>query len=79
MTRREFEAWCDFYDEEPFDDLHRYFRPAALVAKSMGGADIQALVDWLQPPPEGFEGEFSVADLRTIASLGGVPPKKENE
>lgn len=48
MTQAEFEGWIEFYRRWPFDDLHRFYRPAALVASSMGGKVDQCL-DWLQP------------------------------
>lgn len=68
MTQREFRDWIAFYRANPFDDLHRYHRPAALVARSMSGADTQSLIDWLQPP-EWQEG-FSHADVNTLRALG---------
>ena len=49
MTQREFRAWIQFYIRWPFDDLHRFHRPAALVATSMGGAPIPDLIEFLQP------------------------------
>jgi hypothetical protein len=52
MPRREFEAWREFYVLYPFDDLHRYHRPAALVSVSLGGGDLQQRIDWLQPPAD---------------------------
>ncbi len=52
MSQAEFLAWAEFYRNFPFDDKHRYHRPAALVATSMGGGDVQANLDWLQPPPD---------------------------
>lgn len=52
MTRGEFESWREFYVLYPFDDLHRFHKPAAMVSVSLGGGDFQARVDLLQPPPE---------------------------
>ena len=74
MTQVEFQAWMAFYRRWPFDDMHRYHRPAALVAWSMAGGDVQERLDWLQPPTwtEGFSG----ADLRTLRALGLKPPEK---
>jgi hypothetical protein len=51
LLPEEFEDWRQFYLQFPFDDLHRYHRPAALVSVSMGGGDFQKRVDLLQPPP----------------------------
>lgn len=59
----------------PFDDYHRFHRPAALGAsvhaKNPGEARKNYL-EYLQPKP--LVPDFGDADLRTIAALGGVPP-----
>lgn len=68
MTRCEFRAWVAFYRAYPFDDLHRYHRPAALVAQKMAGGDIEAYLDWLQPPE--WQKDLSGADVATIRALG---------
>lgn len=68
MTQREFRDWIAFYRAYPFDDLHRYHRPAALVARSMSGADMQDLIDWLQPPD--WQADFSQSDVNTLRALG---------
>jgi hypothetical protein len=52
MPHKDMEAWREFYRLYPFDDLHRFHRPAALVSMSLGGGDLQPRLDWLQPPPE---------------------------
>lgn len=55
MTQAEFMSWGEFYRRWPFDDLHRYYRPAALVAHSLGGGDADAMrqrLEWLQPPED---------------------------
>lgn len=40
-----------FYIRWPFDDFHRYHRPAALIgAINAGESQVQSLLDWLQPP-----------------------------
>jgi hypothetical protein len=51
MPQPEFLAWIEFYRQFPFDDFHRYYRPAALVSVSLGGGDFQKRLDLLQPPP----------------------------
>jgi hypothetical protein len=38
MTEDEWLRWIEFYKLQPFDDYHRFARPAALVAHSMSGA-----------------------------------------
>jgi hypothetical protein len=52
MSLREFNSWVQFYRLFPFDDAHRYFRPAALLAKANGSkASIKELMEFLQPDP----------------------------
>lgn len=74
MTHAEFVSWQLYYEEAPFDDHHRYHRPAVLVAQSMGGGDAKAKLDFLVPPRnEGAEG-LSDADLKTLEAFGMKPP-----
>jgi hypothetical protein len=68
MTRAEFHRWVAFYEQSPFDDLHRYHRPAALVSHSLGGGDIQQRLDWLQPDPR--NADMDDADLNTLRAFG---------
>lgn len=63
MPQAEFQRWIEFYKHFPFDDLHRYHRPAALIASRWGG-DVQPLLEWLQP-----DG-MNEADKRTMRALG---------
>jgi hypothetical protein len=65
--------WIDFYRLYPFDDYHRFYRPAALIAGSLGGGDLQTRLDWLQPEP--VSSKFSAADLNTFKAFGVKPPK----
>jgi len=58
----------EFYRLYPFDDFHRYHRPAAMVAQSLGGGEIQPLLDWLQP--DGATEEMTDADVATMRALG---------
>lgn len=73
MTQPEFLAWVEFYKLFPFDDYHRYHRPAALTAGAFGGGDIQARLDWLQPQTHAALG-YSEADLNTFKALGMPRP-----
>lgn len=76
MTQREFDAWVDFYRQYPFDDLHRFHRPAALVSSSMGGR-LQERLDWLAPQPiDPLLESFDDAARRTITALGVLPTMK---
>lgn len=79
MTKQEFRSWEQFYDESPFDDLHRYHRPAAMLAQVQIGGDFSSRLDWLVGGRDQRQGrdqsphlsdQFSEADLRTFAALG---------
>lgn len=50
MTAPEFAAWVEFYKNFPFDDFHRYYRPAALNALGKTSMKMDEILDWLQPP-----------------------------
>jgi hypothetical protein len=73
MPQSEFIQWIEFYKENPFDDYHRFLRPAALIASS-NGADMKKSLEWLQPEPQ-YEG-YSDADMNTFKALG-IKPNKE--
>lgn len=75
----EFRRWAAYYRAYPFDDLHRYHRPAALVAAVNAKDRNRAVVDnldWLFPEP-GMEG-FSDADARTMRAFG-IKPNTEGK
>lgn len=78
MTQVEFERWQAYFIQHPFDDHHRYHRPAVLVSQSMAGGDVQQKFDFLTPPfeddPEEVDG-LSSADIKTIIALGGTIPE----
>ena len=76
MSQREFDAWVDYYQECPFDDYHRNYRPAALIARSMAGAEIESLLEWLQPTQREEDHEFSAADMATFKAFGVKPPRR---
>ena len=63
MSVPEFVRWMQYYKRNPFDDLHRYHRPAALVSVSMGGGDFIERVDFLR---DSLEYESS-SDYMTVA------------
>ena len=80
MSHQEFLAWREFYRRWPFDDLHRFHRPAALVATCFGGGDIDKKLDWLQPPSvsdteKAQQGQYSDADLVTLQAFGFAPKR----
>lgn len=68
MTQSELLNWVEFYRAHPFDDLHRYHRPAALVAQTMAGGNIQDKLDWLHPPH--WQADLSTSDTQTLRALG---------
>lgn len=77
MPKREIEAWREFYQLYPFDDFHRFHRPAALIASSHPGTTamtdlITRRLEWLAPKP--LVPDFNDADQRTLAAFGMTPP-----
>lgn len=80
MSASEFQAWKAFYAMYPFDDLHRYHRPAAMVAAAWGGKYKQ-LIDFLAPEPEidmpsSENSKFSKADIATMNAMMQMAGKK---
>lgn len=79
MSHAEFVAWREFYRQAPFDDLHRFHRPAAMVATSMAGGDVQARLEWLAPPrQEPTAPGYSAADMATFKAFGVKPPTRRS-
>jgi hypothetical protein len=74
MTEKEYRSWVEFYKMSPFDDLHRFHRPAALIARSFSGGDVADLLEWLQPRPE--SKDWTQADVNTFKAFGGKPPSR---
>lgn len=68
MPQSEFQAWAEFYRLYPFDDMHRFHRPAALVSTALGGGDIQQRLEWLSPEPTTID--LSEADMNTLRAFG---------
>lgn len=82
MSNVEFQAWVEFYRLQPFDDAHRYHRPAALVATKLGGGDVAKAIRWLEDgpvaPTPGISGDaahYTDADRATLQAFGVL--KKE--
>lgn len=73
MTYPEFLEWREFYRLFPFDDVHRHYRPAALIASAQG-MKVNDSMDWLQPKPE-LDG-YSDAELRSFKAHGITPPPR---
>lgn len=78
MSQAEFSRWISFYKMHPFDDMHRYHRPAAFIARSMAGGDIMQMIEWLHPDYSLADNtEYSEEDLRTFKALGiDKPPRR---
>jgi hypothetical protein len=78
MTDKEFQAWIEFYRHFPFDDFHRFHRPAALIASRGGTSDaLQSALAWLQPEPvDPALANYSAADLNTLRAFGIKPGAK---
>lgn len=72
MSYAEFSRWKEFYLQNPFDDLHRYHRPAALISCSMAGGDFAEKVKMLE---NDSTVKISDADLSTFKAFGIQPPK----
>ena len=68
MSVPEFVRWMQYYKRNPFDDLHRYHRPAALVSVSMGGGDFIERVELLRGSfeDETSSGYMTVAEEETM-------------
>lgn len=71
MTRVEYMSWIDFYRLAPFDDLHRYHRPAAMISVSMSGGSVEERLQWLNPEP--IPEWMTLADFNTFKALGFDP------
>lgn len=67
ITRTELLDWIAFYERHPFDDYHRFVRPAALVSASLGGGNVMDRIKWLQPAPD--DG-MTDADMNTLRAFG---------
>lgn len=75
MARSEFLSWLAFYELQPFDDFHRFHRPAAMISTALGGGSVAERLVWLQPPPPPA-GDYSEADLSFFKAFGIKPPTK---
>lgn len=74
MPRKDYEAFRQFYQLFPFDDHHRFHKPAAVIAASMG-MKMEDSMRVLDPPPN--ESGWSQAELNSFRSGGVTPPFRE--
>lgn len=73
MSEPEAKSWVEFYRLFPFDDLHRYHRPAALIRSGMAGRFEDAL-EFLQPEPMNaglIESDVSIMRAMGFTRKGG--------
>ncbi len=75
MPEDEWLRWIEFYKHYPFDDYHRFYRPAAHIAQSMGGGEIDDHLAWLEKRTRA--AEFSEADLNALKAFGLKPPMRK--
>jgi hypothetical protein len=66
-------GWREFYKLYPFDDRHRFYRPAALISSSLGGGKLEDRLEYLQPEPTAWD--LTSADKNIFAALGITPPR----
>jgi hypothetical protein len=64
MPDDERSSWIEFYTLYPFDDEHRYYRPAALI-KANSDEGFTKLLRFLQPDPTA--AHLSAVDQQIIA------------
>lgn len=82
MTQQEFLAWREFYLQFPFDDFHRFHRPAAMVSAASAGKDMNDVITgrlkWLAPSQSKHPNAhgWSEAELNSFAAHGMAPPKR---
>lgn len=81
LPQAELDDWREYYRLYPFDDHHRYHRPAALIASNVGGimssnydmnAALRSNLEFLSPEP--LVSTTSDADITTMRTLGIKPP-----
>jgi hypothetical protein len=63
----ELAGWRAFFELYPFDDLHRFHRPASAIAGSFGAKPEQVL-KYLSPDP--IDSALSDADRDVATALG---------
>lgn len=77
MPHAELVSWREFFVLYPFDDFHRFHRPAALQSASHPGVKSANDVfnsQLMVLAPTNVETGFSDADMSVIKAFGGTPP-----
>lgn len=67
MPAADLDGFKAFFELYPFDDLHRFHRPAAVVGSAYGGK-YESIVAFLAPSPD--SPELSDADRDVAKALG---------
>lgn len=77
MSGAEFERWIQFYNRFPFDDAHRYHRPALAHAMMNEGLTVQESLEWLEDglPKAAHDVTPEEADANTLRAFGLSRPK----
>jgi hypothetical protein len=77
MSARERLSWEAFWQEHPFDDDARYYRPFAMLAQLLSSGDVkyEDAYRWAKRKADPA-GNWSNADMSTFAALGLKPPGK---
>lgn len=72
MSQKEFARWVEFFRLYPFDDLHRFVRPAVAVVNSLGGkVAATETMKWLAPEP--VDPTISEVDAEVFRAFGYSP------
>lgn len=71
----EFASWTAFFELFPFDDFHRFHRPAALIAQAMAGGSMQDRLAILAPEAsvDPLPAGMTHADAATMRAFGFKP------
>jgi hypothetical protein len=71
MSNAEFDRWATYYRARPFDDEHRYHKPAALLAAvtARSGKPLGYWLDFLIPPT------VTSIDAEIFRAFGAEPPR----
>ena len=77
MSLREYEGWIDYFNRHPFDDLHRYHRPALGDTLIRGGVAFDRVIEWMRDDmtTKANEPTAEDADANTLRALGLSRPK----
>lgn len=67
MPAADFDGFRSFFELYPFDDLHRFHRPAAVVGAAFGGK-YESILGFLAPSPD--NPALSDADRDVAKALG---------